>query len=79
MYICNCNGLNERDVDAAIRAGACRNGDVHSFHGCRPECAKCLPEIRDRILQSRCSVEIANAPMVDTSVPVCEPAFAGAD
>lgn len=77
MYVCNCNGLNERDVDAAIRAGASRNGEVHAFHGCRPECAKCLPDIRERLLRTMTGVEIAAAtPAFDGFGPICQPAFA---
>ena len=31
MYICNCNGINERQVKAAIQAGANRWQDVHTY------------------------------------------------
>jgi bacterioferritin-associated ferredoxin len=49
MYICNCNGVRCRDVDAAIVAGADRPKAVLAHHGCEPQCCRCLPEIADRI------------------------------
>ncbi|HEY2048410.1 MAG TPA: (2Fe-2S)-binding protein, partial [Caulobacteraceae bacterium] len=33
MYVCNCNGIRERDVDAAISAGAKRPAEV--FRRCQ--------------------------------------------
>lgn len=45
MYVCNCKGLNERRVRAAIRDGARHVARV--FHGCgeTPQCARCVPRI----------------------------------
>tara|TARA_R110002110_G_scaffold23494_15_gene89507 strand:+ start:2662 stop:2901 length:240 start_codon:yes stop_codon:yes gene_type:complete len=79
MYICNCNGLNERDVDEAICAGVERCSQVYAFHGCRAECGKCLPEIRARMQQTKSSVSIANAPVISGPPSVCTAEFAGAD
>ncbi len=49
VYICNCNGIRERDVRAAIDQGASKPSEV--FHHCasRPQCAKCVCEIRRMI------------------------------
>ena len=49
MYICNCNGLTERQVEEAIAAGAKKWRDVHAFHGCSPQCGGCGVEIADYI------------------------------
>lgn len=49
MYICNCNGLNERQVDAAIGCGAKRWDDVHRHYGCKPQCGQCAQEIVTRM------------------------------
>lgn len=49
MYVCNCNGLNERQVKAAIEAGARNWMEVHLYHGSRPQCGKCGMEISDRL------------------------------
>ncbi|MEK9724794.1 MAG: (2Fe-2S)-binding protein [Rhodospirillaceae bacterium] len=32
MYVCNCNGITEREVKVAVRAGARRWTDVHSVN-----------------------------------------------
>ncbi|HRO31774.1 MAG TPA: (2Fe-2S)-binding protein [Brevundimonas sp.] len=53
MYVCNCNGLRQRDVALAIEAGAVRPREVFERHQCAPQCAKCVCEMRDMIQQSR--------------------------
>ena len=53
MYVCNCNGLRERQVRAAIEAGAVRPAEVFRANGCSPRCAKCVCEMRDMIDESR--------------------------
>ena len=45
MYVCNCNGITERQVTAAVKAGAARWKDVHAHYGCVPQCGKCQCEI----------------------------------
>jgi bacterioferritin-associated ferredoxin len=49
MFFCTCNGVRERDVDAAIRAGARKPKAVHAACGTSPQCCRCLPEIAERI------------------------------
>jgi len=49
MFVCTCNGVRERDIDAAIRAGARKPKAVHVACGTTPQCCRCLPEIADRI------------------------------
>lgn len=53
MYVCNCNGISERDVKSAVRAGAARWDDVHAYYGCTPACGKCECEIVDAIAEHR--------------------------
>jgi bacterioferritin-associated ferredoxin len=53
MYVCNCNGLRERQVRAAIAAGAARPAEVFKANGCVPRCAQCVCEMRDMIDESR--------------------------
>jgi bacterioferritin-associated ferredoxin len=53
MYVCNCNGVRCREVDAAIQAGADRPQAVLAHHGHEPQCCRCLPEIADRIRDHR--------------------------
>lgn len=45
MYVCNCNGLNERAVSRAIAAGCDSPAAIYRHHGCAPQCGKCAGEI----------------------------------
>ncbi|WP_295169504.1 (2Fe-2S)-binding protein [uncultured Brevundimonas sp.] len=53
MYVCNCNGLRQRDVAQAIEAGACRPRDIFARNQCQAQCAKCVCEMRQMIQESR--------------------------
>ena len=59
LYVCNCNGLRQRDVSAAIEAGATRPKDVFDRHQCRPQCARCVCEMREMIDDSRQAFALA--------------------
>ena len=59
VYVCNCNGLRQRDVAAAIEAGATRPKDVFDRHQCRPQCARCVCEMRGMIDDSRQAFALA--------------------
>lgn len=49
LYVCNCNGIRERDVLEAIEAGACRPSEVFRSAECRPQCARCVCDVQDMI------------------------------
>ena len=53
VYVCNCNGIRERQVRAAIEAGATRPAEVFKIHGCKVQCARCVCEMREMIDQSQ--------------------------
>ena len=59
MYVCNCNGLRERDVRAAIEQGASRPADV--FRHCQTEaqCAKCVCDMRCMIQEAQAALRLA--------------------
>ena len=59
MYVCNCNGIRQRDVRAAIESGASRPAEV--FHHCqsRPQCAKCVCDMRRMIQESEQALRYA--------------------
>lgn len=59
MYVCNCNGIRQREVAAAIEAGARRPRDIFQRHGCSAQCAKCVCEMRQMIDESRESLRYA--------------------
>jgi len=51
MYICNCNGITEKEVQTAIKSGIERWDDVHAFYGCEPCCGQCQCEIVEAIVE----------------------------
>ena len=53
LYVCNCNGIREREVRAAIDAGATRPAEVFRHKGCQAQCAKCVCEMRQMIQDSQ--------------------------
>jgi bacterioferritin-associated ferredoxin len=53
LYVCNCNGIREREVRAAIDAGASRPAEVFRARGCQAQCAKCVCEMRQIINETR--------------------------
>ncbi|NBW11629.1 MAG: ferredoxin [Caulobacteraceae bacterium] len=53
MYVCNCNGLRQRDVALAIEAGATRPREIFARNQCQAQCAKCVCEMRQMIDDSR--------------------------
>ncbi len=52
MYVCNCNGIRQRDVRAAIDAGASRPAEVFRHCQSQPQCAKCVCDMRRMIQES---------------------------
>jgi bacterioferritin-associated ferredoxin len=61
MYICICTAIRERDVDAAVRAGARRPADVFRACGKSPQCGTCACDLRERIAHT-VAHDRANAP-----------------
>ncbi len=57
MYVCNCNGITEKEVDEAVRSGAERWDDVHTYFDCAPCCGKCECDIAEAICKSRLAPE----------------------
>jgi bacterioferritin-associated ferredoxin len=45
MYVCNCNGIREREAHAAINSGARRPAEVFRHCNARPKCAKCVCDL----------------------------------
>jgi bacterioferritin-associated ferredoxin len=46
MYVCNCNGIRERDVREAIESGASCAGEVFVKHECRVRCGRCVQDMQ---------------------------------
>ena len=61
MYLCICRAIRERDVDAAVRAGARRPVDVFRACGQSPQCGSCACDIRQRIDETMAREQAAPA------------------
>ena len=46
MYVCICNGINERAVAQAIEDGAVKVSDIYRANGCAPRCGQCITDMR---------------------------------
>ena len=53
MYVCNCNGIREREVRAAIAAGASRPAEIFKACDSRPQCARCVCDMRNMLDDER--------------------------
>ena len=61
VYICICNAMTDREVRAAIDAGASNWHEVHSHYGHEPNCGRCECDILDQI--SRCRGPVISQPL----------------
>ncbi|CAN7401422.1 (2Fe-2S)-binding protein [Phenylobacterium sp. LjRoot225] len=59
MYVCNCNGIRERQVRDAIAAGARRPADIFKSRACTVKCAKCVCDMRSMIAEARETLRFA--------------------
>jgi bacterioferritin-associated ferredoxin len=46
MYICLCNSISDRTVRAVVAAGCRSVAQVYQAIGERPQCGKCVSQIR---------------------------------
>jgi bacterioferritin-associated ferredoxin len=53
MYVCNCNGIREREVRAAIAAGASRPAEIFKACGGQAQCARCVCDMREMLDEQR--------------------------
>jgi bacterioferritin-associated ferredoxin len=59
VYVCNCNGIREREVRAVIAGGGRRPSDVFKAKGCSPKCAKCVCDMRGMIAEAKTPLRYA--------------------
>jgi len=45
MFICNCNGINERKISEMVSNGAKKYSDVFAMTDTKPCCGKCKHDI----------------------------------
>lgn len=59
MYVCNCNGIREREVRDAIAAGASRPVEIFKACEARPQCARCVCDMREMLDQEQDALRYA--------------------
>ena len=59
VYVCNCNGIRERQARAAIAAGAANPSGIFRHCQARARCAKCVCDMRRMIEESRRALSFA--------------------
>jgi len=64
MYICICRAIRDREVDAAVRAGARRPVDVFRACGKSPQCGSCAGDMRERIAKTSAREQAAQPAML---------------
>ncbi len=55
MVVCICNAIREKDVRAAVRAGASCPSSAYAQVGRRAQCGQCFPFAREIIASERVS------------------------
>jgi bacterioferritin-associated ferredoxin len=53
MYICLCHGFTDGDVRGAIRQGCRSVAAVYRHLADRPQCGKCVPDVRCMLHEHR--------------------------
>jgi bacterioferritin-associated ferredoxin len=64
MYICLCNGFTDGKVRMVARRGECSVAEVYRALGCKPQCGKCVPLVRDLIRETADSRMAASSEVV---------------
>jgi bacterioferritin-associated ferredoxin len=59
MYVCNCNGIRERQVRAAIAAGASRPAQIFKACDSAAQCARCVCDMRKILDEERQALRYA--------------------
>jgi bacterioferritin-associated ferredoxin len=59
VYVCNCNGIREREARAVIAQGASKPAEIFKRLQCSARCAKCVCDMRRMIQDSRQSLKYA--------------------
>lgn len=47
MYVCSCNALTDRQILSVAREAQGSPERAYSLLGCEPQCARCLPLVRE--------------------------------
>lgn len=66
MYICVCKAVTDRQIEQAVREGACSLRDLTRECGLGTGCGKCVPAAREVL--GACLMKQTTAPQADATV-----------
>lgn len=56
MIVCSCNALSDRAIKGVLGTGACGGmPEIFGCLGCRPQCGRCAPTVKQIIRESGAS------------------------
>jgi bacterioferritin-associated ferredoxin len=59
LYVCNCNGIRDREVRAAVAAGAQKPVEIFRHCQAAVQCAKCVCDMRRLIQETNAPLSFA--------------------
>jgi len=61
MYVCLCTGISDRTIRAAVQAGCRSVAAIYRACGEKPQCGKCVAQIRALLRPAGSADEVACA------------------
>lgn len=65
MYVCLCNAINDKCVRQAVKDGAKNPCHIFKSQGCKAQCGKCVPLMREIIAEEQQNRPDASPPKDD--------------
>ena len=59
VYVCNCNGIRERDARAAIESGASKPAEIFRQCDSAPRCGRCVCDMQRMIEGAQEALRVA--------------------
>jgi bacterioferritin-associated ferredoxin len=69
MYVCSCNALTDRQILSVAREAKGSPERAYGLLGCEPQCAKCLPVVREILARAEALGDRLDAEMSGTPPP----------
>ncbi|MEK9672962.1 MAG: (2Fe-2S)-binding protein [Rhodospirillaceae bacterium] len=63
MFVCNCNGITEKQAKAVIQPGIRFWDDVDEAYGCEPRCGKCQCDITHLVMEVEAETTAGPSPL----------------
>jgi len=57
MFICNCNAITDKQVDAAIENGCAKPLDIYAKCGHEPQCGRCMERMWSMLSEAGIAIQ----------------------